>query len=112
MSTNGFFYGYNTVVVVVVLLQASGGLLVALVVKYADNILKGFATSISIIISCVCSYFLFDFKVNGKFMFGAGLVLYAVFLYSSPGAAPKKTNGDTASSAGDSGNSEGKSQSK
>ena len=36
----GFFFGYNNVVITVVLLQAAGGLLVALVVKYADNIQK------------------------------------------------------------------------
>ena len=37
----------------------------AIVVKYADNILKGFATSISIIISSVISlYFLDDFELT------------------------------------------------
>ncbi|KAJ3007133.1 hypothetical protein NUW54_g3662 [Trametes sanguinea] len=34
-----------------VLIQVLGGLLTALVIKYADNILKGFATSLSIVIS-------------------------------------------------------------
>lgn len=42
--------------------QAFGGLVVAAVVKYADNILKGFATSVSIIVSSLMSfYFLGDF---------------------------------------------------
>ncbi|VDP01678.1 unnamed protein product [Soboliphyme baturini] len=54
----GFFHGYNFVIWIVVLLQAYGGLLIALVVTYADNILKGFATSISIILSSVLSYML------------------------------------------------------
>lgn len=36
--------------------QALGGLVVAVVIKYADNILKGFATSLSIIISALISY--------------------------------------------------------
>ena len=46
-------------------LQAFNGLVIATVVKYADNILKGFATSISIIISSVISfYFLRDFEVS------------------------------------------------
>lgn len=44
-------------------LQAYGGLVIALVVKYADNILKGFAVSLSIIISSFISYwFLNDFQ--------------------------------------------------
>jgi len=43
--------------------QAFGGLVVAAVVKYADNILKGFATSVSIIVSSLVSfYFLGDFQ--------------------------------------------------
>ena len=36
----GFFHGYDGLVATVVFLQAAGGLLVAAVVKYADNILK------------------------------------------------------------------------
>lgn len=39
-------------------LQALGGLIVAVVIKYADNILKGFATSLSIMVSTLMSYFL------------------------------------------------------
>lgn len=37
-------------------LQALGGLVIAAVIKYADNILKGFATSLSIILSTLISY--------------------------------------------------------
>ena len=37
--------------------QALGGLVVAAVMKFADNILKGFATSVSIVISSVVAYF-------------------------------------------------------
>jgi UDP-sugar transporter A1/2/3 len=35
----------------VIILYAVGGLTVAVVMKFADNILKGFATSVSIIVS-------------------------------------------------------------
>ncbi len=41
MQFQGFFYGYTPFVWYVVVLNATGGLLVALVIKYADNILKG-----------------------------------------------------------------------
>ena len=57
----GFFAGYNWVVWTAIICQACGGLLVALVVNYADNIAKNFATSISIIISCIASIWLFSF---------------------------------------------------
>jgi solute carrier family 35 (UDP-sugar transporter), member A1/2/3 len=55
-----------------------------LVVKYADNVLKVFATSFSIIISCVISAFLFDFHPTVTFLLGASLVVSATVMYSSP----------------------------
>uniref|UniRef100_A0A8C6WGY2 Solute carrier family 35 member A3a n=1 Tax=Neogobius melanostomus TaxID=47308 RepID=A0A8C6WGY2_9GOBI len=63
---SGMFQGYNTLTWTVVALQALGGLVIAAVIKYADNILKGFATSLSIILSTLISYFwLQDFEPTG-----------------------------------------------
>ncbi|KAI2805418.1 hypothetical protein RDWZM_008692 [Blomia tropicalis] len=84
IEEKGFFYGYSLLTWTVIFLQAQGGLLVAVVVKYADNILKGFATSISIILSCVVSIYIFDFKISFQFFIGASLVIASVFLYSKP----------------------------
>ena len=78
VASKGFFQGYSTIVWIVVFLQvtngagedresfanrlclskAIGGLIVATVIKYADNIVKGFATSLSILLSSVISFFL------------------------------------------------------
>jgi UDP-sugar transporter A1/2/3 len=77
----GFFHGYDAFVVYLVLLQAGGGLLVALVVKYADNILKGFATSLAIVISCISSVYFFDFRITFLFLLGAAFVIFSIFLY-------------------------------
>ena len=81
LSSKGFFHGYSLLTWVVVLLQAQGGLLVAVVVKYADNILKGFATSLSIILSSIASVYLFEFDLSIQFITGAGLVISSIFLY-------------------------------
>uniref|UniRef100_A0A8C5JR94 Major facilitator superfamily domain containing 14A n=1 Tax=Junco hyemalis TaxID=40217 RepID=A0A8C5JR94_JUNHY len=82
LSKNGFFQGYNKLTWVVVVLQALGGLVIAAVIKYADNILKGFATSLSIILSTLISYFwLQDFVPTSVFFLGAILVIAATFLY-------------------------------
>jgi UDP-sugar transporter A1/2/3 len=81
--SKGFFFGYNSSVIWSIVLQALGGLLVALVMKYADNILKGFATGISIISSCILSVIIFGFVPSMLFVIGAALVLIAVYFYST-----------------------------
>lgn len=84
ITQQGFFHGYTGITVAVVLVGALGGMVTAVVIKYADNILKGFATSIAIIISCVISIFLFDFVLTVKFVLGTACVNYAVYLYGKP----------------------------
>lgn len=61
---NGFFEGYNAVVWMSIIFQALGGVLVSLVINYGDNIVKNFATSISIIISFFFSVWVFQFQVT------------------------------------------------
>jgi len=88
ISTQGFFYGFNSQAYIAICLQAFGGLIVAVVVKYADNILKGFATSISIILSSVASYLYLDFIITSRFGVGALMVIAATYVYGVYG--PKK----------------------
>jgi len=89
ISEHGFFHGYDNFVWFTVLQNALGGLLVAVVVKYADNILKGFACSLAIIITCVASIFIFDFSLSFQFVVGAAMVISSIFLY---GYQPKQAN--------------------
>ncbi|XP_062848971.1 solute carrier family 35 member A3b [Trichomycterus rosablanca] len=82
VQESGIFQGFNGVTCVVIILQALGGLIVAAVIKYADNILKGFATSLSIIFSTFISYFwLQDFNPTSLFFMGAVLVIIATVIY-------------------------------
>lgn len=92
VSEKGFFFGYTALTWTVILLQAQGGLLVAVVVKYADNILKGFATSLAIIISSVVSVFLFNFEITFQFVIGTLLVISSIFLYSKQPSAGKNSS--------------------
>lgn len=91
IAAHGLFYGYDYFIDYVVVLQACGGLIVAMVVKYADNILKGFATSLAIIISCVASIYIFDFVLTFQFSLGAALVIFSIFLYGYTPPQPAKT---------------------
>ena len=93
IATKGFLFGYNTLVWLVIFMQAFGGLLVAVVVKFADNILKGFATSFAIILSCFVSVYLFDFHISMNFLIGTTLVVVAIYIYSKmPYQAPQQVN--------------------
>ena len=65
-----------------VFVQVLGGLVTAMVIKYSDNILKGFATSLSIVISFLASVALFDFKMTITFILGSVIVLIATWLYN------------------------------
>lgn len=83
IMSDGLTQGYNELTWAVVLLQAFGGLLVAAVMKHADNVLKGFATSISIILSTILSFLLFDnFNPSTNFYIGATIVITSTILYS------------------------------
>uniref|UniRef100_A0A2R5LNW1 Putative udp-n-acetylglucosamine transporter-like protein n=1 Tax=Ornithodoros turicata TaxID=34597 RepID=A0A2R5LNW1_9ACAR len=85
LVVGGFFQGYNYITWAVIFLQAFGGLVVSLAVRYADSILKGFATSISIVLSALCSYFLLgDFLPTTDFLAGASLVIFSTIMYGIP----------------------------
>ncbi|XP_059379232.1 UDP-galactose translocator-like isoform X2 [Carassius carassius] len=99
IAEKGFLFGYTPMVWGVIFNQAFGGLLVAVVVKYADNILKGFATSFSIIVSTITSVYLFGFHVDLIFTLGAGLVIGAVYMYSLPKPNTSTSSTSTSSSS-------------
>ncbi|CAJ1987983.1 UDP-galactose transporter / LPG5B [Leishmania donovani] len=58
-----------------VFIHAFGGLLVAMVVKYADNILKGFATGVAVIVSGMMSSAIDGYEPSLAFVLGAVLVI-------------------------------------
>ncbi|XP_077982005.1 UDP-N-acetylglucosamine transporter-like [Glandiceps talaboti] len=87
---DGFLQGYNNMTWTVIALQAFGGLVIAAVMKYADNIIKGFAVSLSIILSAIVSYaWLDDFTPTMYFFVGGSFVMLATLLYS---VEPKPTS--------------------
>ncbi|KAL7008144.1 hypothetical protein EMMF5_002326 [Cystobasidiomycetes sp. EMM_F5] len=77
----GNFSGWPLATVV---FQALGGILTALVIKYADNIAKGFATSLSIILSFIAGIVLFSTPITVNFLAGSALVLAATYVYNLP----------------------------
>jgi len=79
----GFLGGYTRVVWFVVLLQGATGICVALVMKFADNIVKNFSVAMSMLLATLASIPLFGFWPSDLFVAGACLVLLSVLLYST-----------------------------
>ncbi|KAL2914870.1 hypothetical protein HK105_205612 [Polyrhizophydium stewartii] len=90
---HGAFQGFNIWTVCIVILQAMGGLIVAMVVKHADNIVKGFATCISIILSSALSVWLFGKQLSSTFLVGVALVVASTLMYARAGMAPHLRKG-------------------
>lgn len=87
-----FMYGFTIWVWIVAILQAAGGLLVAAVIKYADNVLKGMATGVSVVFATGCSVFLFDTTVTLQFFIGATMILLSVYFFNNDFPTPKRFN--------------------
>lgn len=83
VRNRSFFYGYTNLVWLCTVIQSFGGLLIAYIIKYADNILKSFATSFAIILSCIARVILFHFRLSVLFAFGGSLVVFPILLYSN-----------------------------
>eukprot|EP01032_Pedospumella_encystans_P007611 gene7611-9113_t len=84
IARHGVFTGYNPLVLLSIVLQALTGLAVALVVKYADNLYKGFGHSFSLVICSSISSILFDdTTVNETFLMGSFLVVASSVAFSS-----------------------------
>lgn len=83
-AEKAYFHGFTVWVWVLVLLQSAGGLLVAAVMKYADNVLKGLATGVSVVVATTASIFLFGTPVNMQFTIGAAFILGSAYYFSNP----------------------------
>mmetsp|Transcript_18146 Transcript_18146/g.33763 ORF Transcript_18146/g.33763 Transcript_18146/m.33763 type:complete len:86 (+) Transcript_18146:106-363(+) len=53
------------------------------VLKFADAVLKGYATAISVVLTGILSMVLFGTQLNVLYFLGIGNVICAVFLYSA-----------------------------
>jgi solute carrier family 35 (UDP-sugar transporter), member A1/2/3 len=76
-----FFHGYTSLVCLNLAMQALGGVLVSLVMKYADNILKGFACAIVLVLNAIYSITLRGSVMTAPIGFGIVCVIVSVVVY-------------------------------
>ena len=82
VKKEGFFQGYTWVVFTIIIFQTLTGLLVGLVMKHADAVLKGFATSVAVVLATVLSVIIFKDNLGQIFLVGAALVGFSVRMYT------------------------------
>ena len=67
---HGLFHNFTTAAFGSVLMSAVGGLIVASVLKYADSILKGYATALSVLLTGMLSQILFGTHLSTVYFMG------------------------------------------
>lgn len=80
---DGLFYNFTSAAFASVLMSALGGLIVASVLKYADSVLKGYATAMSVILTGLLSMVLFGTTLSVIYFMGIINVVMAVLLYNA-----------------------------
>ena len=80
----GLWRGFDHRAVIAVASSALGGLIVSAVLKYADSVLKGYATAISVILTGILSALFFGTSLDLHFTLAVVNVCCSIALYSNP----------------------------
>jgi len=83
IASHGVLVGFSPAVWLVTALTAGGGLLIAAVVKHADNLMKTYATAVSIVLTCAITTITTGVSPTPRFLQGMALVLSSIFLYNA-----------------------------
>ncbi|KAK9068331.1 hypothetical protein SSX86_012442 [Deinandra increscens subsp. villosa] len=78
------FSGYTITTWLVVLNLGSTGLLVSWLMKYADNIVKVYSTSMAMLLTMVLSVFLFTFRPTLQLLLGIIICIMSLHMYFAP----------------------------
>ncbi|KAH9719272.1 CMP-sialic acid transporter 1 [Citrus sinensis] len=78
------FDGYNITTWMVVFNLGSTGLLVSWLMKYADNIIKVYSTSMAMLLTMVLSVYLFNFKPTLQLFLGIIICMMSLHMYFAP----------------------------
>ena len=75
------FQGYNFTTVLVVLAYSFSGLLVSVIMRYADNMIKIYAVAVSMLLTMILSIFLFGFSPSIQLLYGIIIITISILLY-------------------------------
>ncbi|GAU46676.1 hypothetical protein TSUD_254420 [Trifolium subterraneum] len=83
VMNKGFFHGYSFITFLMIFNHALSGIAVSMVMKYADNIVKVYSTSVAMLLTAVVSVFLFGFHLSLAFFLGTIVVSVSIYLHSA-----------------------------
>lgn len=86
-----FLFGFSILVWMLVLLRASCGILVAIIIKHMDNVVKSITSCVSVLAGCLISMFLLGDVLDWKFWLGAGIVAISSYTFSQPSPTNEKS---------------------
>lgn len=85
ISERGLWHNVNGVAALAIVNSALGGLTVAAVLKFADSVLKGYATAVSVLLTGTLSMVFFGTQMNATYVLGMINVICSVVLYNAKG---------------------------
>uniref|UniRef100_A0A8L7SQ65 Uncharacterized protein n=1 Tax=Brugia malayi TaxID=6279 RepID=A0A8L7SQ65_BRUMA len=84
IKKDGMFHGFDIPVWILILMNSTGGLLISIVIKYADNIAKTYAQSASILGASFGSWILFNFTPPSLlYCLGGIAIIISIIIYNS-----------------------------
>uniref|UniRef100_A0A0R3RRH5 UDP-galactose transporter n=1 Tax=Elaeophora elaphi TaxID=1147741 RepID=A0A0R3RRH5_9BILA len=84
IKEGGMFRGFDMLVWILILMNSAGGLLISVVIKYADNIAKTYAQSASVLGATFGSWILFNFTPPSLlYCLGGIAIITSVIIYNS-----------------------------
>lgn len=89
-DNNHLFSNWTLVTILPVVTSTCGGLLVGLVMKYADGVVKGFALIAGILITGLAQFLIEGKPLGSKSLYGVLLVSASIYLHSKFPPAKKK----------------------
>jgi len=79
----GLWKNFNTAAYISVVNSALGGLTVAAVLKFADAVLKGYATALSVVLTGILSMLFFGTHLSSFYFVGMINVIISMLLYNN-----------------------------
>jgi len=78
---SGMFDGYNFTAILVIMSYSVTGLIISVIMRYADNMVKIYSVAVSMILTMLISIFLFSYVPTTQLLFGIIIITISILMY-------------------------------